>query len=429
MVPLPPSPVVLMTSLNGTVDAEPSWNTPYIWSDRLAPAADKDYEVMAPLARVLITGAGAANARFSGRSLTLGPRAILVLNNSDGAAAVCDALRLNGGEIQSSFNGTAGTLQTRALTGAINVLATSFINPSGTDRELEIASSLTGSGTLVIEPDDPAAGATELPSTVVISGDNNGFTGNWDVSSRPFRPAHPNALGGTAAFPNTVTVHSGYTIDPEADIVAPHTSVILRNTGGANPSQIVLDQNLHFQALSFVIDPDSEPLADGIYTFATLTAAQQAYFVDGPGVLTIGAGGGAGDSDGDGLADAWEIAHFGSLAAGPSLDPDADGYKNLAEFKLGTDPTDGSSFYRFTGPEVIISAGIPSIQLILPAQPAWRLQPQWTSSLVNGQWQNLGPELTGFSTYTVIDNGAQSGTPPFTANSPTRFYRVEITVP
>jgi hypothetical protein len=59
------------------------------------------------------------------------------------------------------------------------------------------------------------------------------------------------------------------------------------------------------------------------------------------------------DSDGDGLADGWEVFHFGE--SGESLevivakqaaagDPDADGYNNLIERSAGTDPNDGASF-------------------------------------------------------------------------------------
>lgn len=44
------------------------------------------------------------------------------------------------------------------------------------------------------------------------------------------------------------------------------------------------------------------------------------------------------DSDGDGLPDAWEYAHFGTLAWGPNDDPDQDGLPNLWEYNLGLDP-------------------------------------------------------------------------------------------
>src|ERR1043166_134004 len=44
------------------------------------------------------------------------------------------------------------------------------------------------------------------------------------------------------------------------------------------------------------------------------------------------------DVDADGLDDAWEMARFGSLAAGPTDDPDRDGLSNMREQILGTDP-------------------------------------------------------------------------------------------
>jgi subtilisin family serine protease/subtilisin-like proprotein convertase family protein len=44
------------------------------------------------------------------------------------------------------------------------------------------------------------------------------------------------------------------------------------------------------------------------------------------------------DVDADGLDDDWETAHFGSLASGPQDDSDGDGYNNLREQVMGTDP-------------------------------------------------------------------------------------------
>jgi subtilisin-like proprotein convertase family protein len=44
------------------------------------------------------------------------------------------------------------------------------------------------------------------------------------------------------------------------------------------------------------------------------------------------------DTDTDGLDDAWEMAHFGSLGPGPRDDPDGDGYSNAREQVMGTDP-------------------------------------------------------------------------------------------
>ncbi len=44
------------------------------------------------------------------------------------------------------------------------------------------------------------------------------------------------------------------------------------------------------------------------------------------------------DTDHDGLDDAWEQRHFGSLAKGPADDPDGDGYSNMREEIMGTNP-------------------------------------------------------------------------------------------
>ena len=55
------------------------------------------------------------------------------------------------------------------------------------------------------------------------------------------------------------------------------------------------------------------------------------------------------DSDGDGIADAWEILYFDSLtnATGTS-DSDGDGVSDLSESYTGTDPHDPSSVFGFT---------------------------------------------------------------------------------
>jgi subtilisin family serine protease/subtilisin-like proprotein convertase family protein len=45
------------------------------------------------------------------------------------------------------------------------------------------------------------------------------------------------------------------------------------------------------------------------------------------------------DADHDGLDDRWEMQYFGSLVQGPQDDPDGDGYSNIREQLMGTDPT------------------------------------------------------------------------------------------
>ena len=53
------------------------------------------------------------------------------------------------------------------------------------------------------------------------------------------------------------------------------------------------------------------------------------------------------DSDGDGLPDDWEMAHFGSLAHAGNGDADGDGLSNVNEYRAGTDPNDPNSCFAF----------------------------------------------------------------------------------
>jgi hypothetical protein len=50
------------------------------------------------------------------------------------------------------------------------------------------------------------------------------------------------------------------------------------------------------------------------------------------------------DVDGDLMPDAWEILHWGNIAALPGADADGDGEENLSEFAFGTNPTLAASF-------------------------------------------------------------------------------------
>ncbi len=68
------------------------------------------------------------------------------------------------------------------------------------------------------------------------------------------------------------------------------------------------------------------------------------------------------DSDSDGMADAWELAHFTTLAtADPLADGDGDGRNNIEEFTVGLDPQvkDGLDF--------AISPTLASVTFTLPA--------------------------------------------------------------
>ena len=102
------------------------------------------------------------------------------------------------------------------------------------------------------------------------------------------------------------------------------------------------------------------------------------------------------DSDGDGLADAWEQQHFGSLNSNPTDDPDGDGMNNLREFRAGTNPTDSQS--RFELVEIAkVSNGV-SVR--------WSSQPDRSYRVLRSTSLLAAPEA-----YQVVQSGL-AATPP-----------------
>ncbi|MCF6285723.1 MAG: hypothetical protein L3K26_11085, partial [Candidatus Hydrogenedentes bacterium] len=81
------------------------------------------------------------------------------------------------------------------------------------------------------------------------------------------------------------------------------------------------------------------------------------------------------DVDGDGMSDAFELAHFGNLLATPEGDGDADGLSNLDEFLNGTNPnisdTDGDGVLDAVevalGTDPTNSADAPAVLDVSPA--------------------------------------------------------------
>ncbi len=124
------------------------------------------------------------------------------------------------------------------------------------------------------------------------------------------------------------------------------------------------------------------------------------------------------DSNDNGLPDAWETLHFGSLqlpGGSPDADPDGDGLSNLEEWKAGSDPTDPASAVRIT------SVQMRDLDLVLTFEgvPGRSYSVERTSDINHPTWVSLTGVIPGQgATQTITDRGA--------AGAPNRFYRIRL---
>ncbi len=119
------------------------------------------------------------------------------------------------------------------------------------------------------------------------------------------------------------------------------------------------------------------------------------------------------DTDGDGMRDAWEIAHgFAYWNAVDALaDADGDGTSNLSEYRLGLDPRDGTQSFRASA-----ATGPGGITLTWPAATGITFTIQRTTSLAPADWQNISSVTATGTTATY--------TAPL--GDPSAFYRVRF---
>lgn len=125
---------------------------------------------------------------------------------------------------------------------------------------------------------------------------------------------------------------------------------------------------------------------------------------------------GPADSDGDGLPDDWEIAHFGNLLRDGSGDFDGDGFSDRGEFLAGTDPGNALDSLRIQG--IQASSGNVTVRFNAVSGRSYRVES--TDSLVLKNWT------------VVQDTGVVASTGPIeitdsnTVGVSARFYRVRL---
>lgn len=138
----------------------------------------------------------------------------------------------------------------------------------------------------------------------------------------------------------------------------------------------------------------------------------------GPHVITLGFDQGSDlvhtDTDGNGLGDSWEMAHFGSLGNSATGDPDGDGLTNLQEYLFNSNPHSAAS----GRPTTTLSQSEAGFFFTFPTHTGRLYQPQSSDNL--STWTDLGPRLPGTGNeQTVLDPSPGQR----------RFYRVLISTP
>ncbi len=129
------------------------------------------------------------------------------------------------------------------------------------------------------------------------------------------------------------------------------------------------------------------------------------------------------DTDGDGMADAWERQKFGNLTvAGVGTDRDKDGQSDAAEYAADTNPNDIRDYLRILSQSY--HAGSTQVTLLFGTTRPTRQYRLQTSTTMQGisAWTSIGREF-------LADSGtATTRTVSFTGG-PIRFFRIVANKP
>ena len=285
----------------------------------------------------------------------------------------------NGGmSVEQGTLAISGSVSSRAAVGVASGAALTLSNGSVTTDSVSIASgaSLNGYGTiaadLVCNGTFTARGfSTGTPGTLSVTG-GSFFDGSSLMKMRGGISSDLITIGGDLNLAGTVQV-----------ALAPGTGFgryPLFTYGGALSGSAALT---------------GIPVGT-IAHLSTTTAGQVVLVID--------------DSDEDGLPDSWEQTNFGGLTQTADGDKDSDGTSNLAEYRLGLNPSSGASAFKSTVSDSGRTITWPSANGIVFTVKR--------SLTLEGTWQTLGTVTGG------VGNTASFTDP---ASFEKAFYKVEFT--
>ncbi|MCX6874637.1 MAG: S8 family serine peptidase [Verrucomicrobia bacterium] len=129
------------------------------------------------------------------------------------------------------------------------------------------------------------------------------------------------------------------------------------------------------------------------------------------------------DTDSNALPDWWETGYFGSLGNNPADDPDGDGFTNLQEYLIGSQPDNPASGLAIAHTEIVQNGANRDFRLSFPTATGVTYRVERNDNLAVGTWVQLGSEVSGTGNpATASDAGAVT-------LHPRRFYRVRIVAP
>ncbi len=128
-----------------------------------------------------------------------------------------------------------------------------------------------------------------------------------------------------------------------------------------------------------------------------------------------------GDTDNDGLGDAWEMRHFGNLTvANATTNADADPASDLDEYRAGTAPQDAADWLQLVSQSLAPSGNSATIRFTTAPGRLYRIE---SSAILDGTWSTASP-----GTFAPDAGGVTEKTFAIPAGA-RRFFRVTAVRP